>query len=173
MPSHWLWMIWANGCELWRVMVDQWWWVMVCIAEPVVVNHGVLCWASGCESCCAILSRLHWFSITHHDLQPLAQHYTAWFTTTGPSQHVIIHNHWLISFITNGSAWHTITKTQSAQYNTTWFTTVRFSIAHINSQPLAQHSTPWFTTTASALHTMTHNHSDQYRTAWFTTTSSA
>jgi hypothetical protein len=57
MPIHWLWMIWANGCELWRVMVDQWLWVMVCNAEPVVLNHGVLCWASGCEFMCAILNR--------------------------------------------------------------------------------------------------------------------
>ena len=28
---------------------------MVCDAEPVDVNHGVLCWASGCESSCAML----------------------------------------------------------------------------------------------------------------------
>jgi hypothetical protein len=29
---------------------------MVSYAEPVVVNHGVLCWASGCESKCAMLN---------------------------------------------------------------------------------------------------------------------
>ena len=38
-------------------MLNQWLWVMVCNAEPVVVNHGVLCWASGCEFMCAILNR--------------------------------------------------------------------------------------------------------------------
>ena len=30
---------------------------MVCYAEPVVVNHGVLCGASGCESWCVLLSK--------------------------------------------------------------------------------------------------------------------
>jgi hypothetical protein len=30
---------------------------MVCNAEPVVVIHGVLCSASGCESWCVILSQ--------------------------------------------------------------------------------------------------------------------
>jgi hypothetical protein len=30
---------------------------MVCYAEPVVVNHGVLCCAGGCESWCVMLSQ--------------------------------------------------------------------------------------------------------------------
>jgi hypothetical protein len=42
-------------------------WMMVCNVEPVAVNHGVLCWASGCESWCMIHSQ--WLSITHHDSQ--------------------------------------------------------------------------------------------------------
>jgi hypothetical protein len=65
---------WDCGCESWFFMLCQWLWIMVCYAEPVVVNHavlyqaewlwvmvcnaepvfvnhGVLCWASGCESC--------------------------------------------------------------------------------------------------------------------------
>jgi hypothetical protein len=36
----------------------------LCYAEPVVVNHGVQYWTSGCES------------------QPLAQHSTTWFKTS-------------------------------------------------------------------------------------------
>ena len=47
--------------------MSQWLWIMVCIAEPAVVNHGVLCWArgvnhseiwwaNGCESWCAMVS---------------------------------------------------------------------------------------------------------------------
>jgi hypothetical protein len=76
----------------------------------------------------------HLISITHHQSQSLAQHYAPWLKTTGPAKCAIIHNHWLISFITNCSAWHTITQTQSAQYKTTWFTTVRFSIAHMIRQ---------------------------------------
>jgi hypothetical protein len=78
-------------------------WIVVSYAEPVVVNHGVLCWASGCELWCVILSQWLWIivsydicqwlwimvcyavtvvGITHHDSQPLAQHSTPWFTTT-------------------------------------------------------------------------------------------
>ena len=57
-------------------MLNQWLWIMVCYAEPVVdeswcvmlrpvvVNHGVLCWASGCESWCVILSQWFWTSET-------------------------------------------------------------------------------------------------------------
>ena len=30
---------------------------MACYSEPVVVNHGVLCGASGCDSWCAMLSQ--------------------------------------------------------------------------------------------------------------------
>jgi hypothetical protein len=37
-------------------MMDQWLWIMVCYAEQVVVNHGVLCLASDCESWCVMLS---------------------------------------------------------------------------------------------------------------------
>jgi hypothetical protein len=65
MPNHWLWLIWDSGCELWCVMLDQWLWIMVCYAVPVVVNHDVLCWVSGCELCCTILvnhGELYWAS---------------------------------------------------------------------------------------------------------------
>jgi hypothetical protein len=30
-------------------MVSQWLLIMVCYSEPVVVNHGLLCCAKGCE----------------------------------------------------------------------------------------------------------------------------
>jgi hypothetical protein len=101
---------WANGCESWCVMLSQWLGIKVCYAEPVVVNHGMLFWASDCETCCVILSQWlwitmcysepvvenhgvfgselhimthnHWFRITHHDSQPLAQHSKPWFKTT-------------------------------------------------------------------------------------------
>jgi hypothetical protein len=36
-------------------MLSQWLWVMMSNAERVVMNHGVLCWASGCESWCVML----------------------------------------------------------------------------------------------------------------------
>jgi hypothetical protein len=38
-------------------MESQWLWVMLNYAEPVVVSHGVECWASGCELWCAMVSQ--------------------------------------------------------------------------------------------------------------------
>ena len=41
---------WASGCESRCAMLSHWLWIIVCFAEPVVVNHCELCWASGRES---------------------------------------------------------------------------------------------------------------------------
>jgi hypothetical protein len=69
-----------------RVMLSQWFWIAVCYAEPVVVNHVVLCWlkwvwtivryaelvvvnhgeqywASGCGSQCAMLCQWLWLMV--------------------------------------------------------------------------------------------------------------
>jgi hypothetical protein len=115
---------WASGCKSWWAMLCQWFWIMLRYAEPVVVYHGVLCWASG-ESWCANLSQWLWIMVSYADpvvanhcvlcWATLAQHSSPWFTTTSSAYHTMIHNHWL-------------------------------SIAHHDSQPLAQISTPWFTT---------------------------
>jgi hypothetical protein len=56
----------AKGCNLWDVMLCQWFWIVLCYTEPVVVNHGVL----------LTIVHNHWYSISHHDSQPLAQHNT-------------------------------------------------------------------------------------------------
>jgi hypothetical protein len=98
-------------------MLSQWLGIILCYSEPVVVNDGELCWASGCESWCVILSQWicimvcnaarvvvnhgftiihnHWLSISHHDSQPLAQHNNPWFTTTRAALHTMMHIHWL------------------------------------------------------------------------------
>jgi hypothetical protein len=103
-------------------MLSQWVWIMVCNSEPVVVNHGLLCGASGCESWCVLLSQWllimmyiqhctlwltptgsakhtmtqnHWLSTTHHDLQSIAQDYTPWFTINCSGLHTMIQNHLL------------------------------------------------------------------------------
>jgi hypothetical protein len=117
MLIHWLWMLcWPTSFQSWCAMLSQWLWIIVCYAEPVVVNHGVLCLAgdceslcgmhsnwfwiivwyvelSGCESCCAILSRV---VVVHHDSQPLVQHSTPWFTTTDSAYLTMTHNLWNI-----------------------------------------------------------------------------
>jgi hypothetical protein len=45
--------------RLWIILgkLSQWLWIMVCYDEPMVVNHGDLWWATGCESCCVMLSQ--------------------------------------------------------------------------------------------------------------------
>jgi hypothetical protein len=60
---------WTSGPESWCVMLSKWLWLMVCNAEQVVVSLHTM-------------THNHWLSITHHDSQPLAQHYTPWLTTT-------------------------------------------------------------------------------------------
>jgi hypothetical protein len=42
---------------------NQWMWMIDCHAVPKVVNHGDLCWASGCESWCVILSQWLWIMV--------------------------------------------------------------------------------------------------------------
>jgi hypothetical protein len=128
----------ASCCKSRSVMLSQWLGIMLCYAEPVVMHHGVLCWASGCESWWVMMSQWlwimvcydetvvvnhgvlcwgrghnHWLSITHHDSQSLAHHHS------GKYHNSMSHNHCL-------------------------------SITLHDSQQLAQHNTPWFTTTRSA-----------------------
>jgi hypothetical protein len=114
--NHWprITLCWASDCESWCAMLSQWLCIILCYAGQVVVNHDVLFCASGCESWCVMLSKWLWimvFSKTHHDSQPLAQHYTPWFTITCSGLHTIIYIHW-------------------------------FSITHDNSHPLAQYYIP-------------------------------
>jgi hypothetical protein len=73
---------WTNGLESWCVMLSQWLWIMVCILTQWL-------WIM-----CAILNYTHWLSITHHDSQPLAQHYTPSITITCSALHTITQNHW-------------------------------------------------------------------------------
>jgi hypothetical protein len=101
------WLCWASGCELWFVMLSQWLWITVCYPEPGVVNHGELWCASGYESWCIMLSQ--WLCImvcyaepvivristAKHNSQPLTQHHTSLFTTTGTVKLTMIHIHWL------------------------------------------------------------------------------
>jgi hypothetical protein len=47
---------------------NRWLWIMVCYAEPVVVNHGLLCWASGCKSLYVILCQWLWIMVYYYEL---------------------------------------------------------------------------------------------------------
>jgi hypothetical protein len=46
---------WASGCKLWCVILSKWMWIMVSFTVPVVVNNDLSCWVSDCEICCTIL----------------------------------------------------------------------------------------------------------------------
>jgi hypothetical protein len=72
---------WTSGLESWCVMLSQWLWIMVCYTEPVVVNLHTM-------------THNHWLSITQHDSQPLAQHYTPSITITCSALHTMSQDHW-------------------------------------------------------------------------------
>jgi hypothetical protein len=102
----------------------------VCYYEPVNVNRGVLCWASDCESCFAMLSHWLWIIVCYAEsvgenhgvllrasvCDALCDMLSQWFWT---AYHNMIH-----------SLWHSIT--------------------YHDSQTLANHTSLWFTTTDSA-----------------------
>ena len=54
---------------------------MVIYAEPVVVNHGVLFWASGCESYCVILSQWLWIMVIY--AEPVVVNHGVLFWASG------------------------------------------------------------------------------------------
>jgi hypothetical protein len=53
---------------------------MVCYDEPVVVNHGVLCRASDCESWCVMLSQ--WSCIMVCYAEPVVVNHGVLFRTS-------------------------------------------------------------------------------------------
>jgi hypothetical protein len=78
--AKWLWiMMWyakPSGWESRCAMPNQWFWIvfvmmsqslliMVYYAEPVDVNHGVLSWASCCESWFIMLSQWLWIMVSY------------------------------------------------------------------------------------------------------------
>jgi hypothetical protein len=97
--SQWLWIMlfyaesvvvnhyvlfWASGCESWCAMLSQWLWVILSYAKPVIVTHHDSHSLPQQTTCSALHTMIHnhWFSITHHNSQPLAQYITLWLTTT-------------------------------------------------------------------------------------------
>ena len=69
--EKWLWiMMWyryaePSGWESWCFMPNQWLWIIVIYAEPVVVNHSVLWWVSGCESWIVMLCQRLWIMVCY------------------------------------------------------------------------------------------------------------
>jgi hypothetical protein len=86
MLNQWLWIMLCYACDSWWVILSKWLWIMVCYAMPevvsydvpgvwimvcnaelVVVNHGVLCWAGGCESCVLCWTERLWIMLCYTD----------------------------------------------------------------------------------------------------------
>jgi hypothetical protein len=141
----------------------QWLGIMVCYAEPGVVNHVLLCWASGCESWCVILRQ--WLFMMMCIAEQVIVNHGEIYCSSG-----------CVSWCAMLSQWFWIMLCYACEY---WWVILRQWLWII-----VWHSTPWFTTTASALHTMTYNHwlsikqhdsqpLAQHSKTWFTTTGSA
>jgi hypothetical protein len=58
---------WVCGFELWCAILNLWLWIMVCNAKQVVVNLGVSCRASGCESYGVKLSQWLWIMVCNSE----------------------------------------------------------------------------------------------------------
>jgi hypothetical protein len=72
---------------------SQWLRIMVSYAEPVVANQIVLCWASGCESLCALLRKWLWIMVCYTETVVVNHDISPWLTTTCSALHTMINNH--------------------------------------------------------------------------------
>jgi hypothetical protein len=113
----------------------QWLWVIVCYTEAVVVNHGVLYWASGCDSWYVLLNQ--WLWIVGNDTEPVVVNHGVICWANGCESWCVMLSQWLLIMLCYAES-------QSMNHSH-WLI-----IAYHDSQPLAQHYTPWLTTTGSA-----------------------
>jgi hypothetical protein len=86
-------------------MANQWLWIMVCYAEPVVVNHGVLCWASDCESWCAMLNQ--WLCIMVCYAEPVVVNHGVLFWASGCESYIPLLHKIYTSITQNIYLYHT------------------------------------------------------------------
>ena len=56
---------WASGCESRCAGLSHWLWIIVNLAEPVVVNHCELSWASCCETLWVLLIQWIWIMVCY------------------------------------------------------------------------------------------------------------
>ena len=104
---------WASGCESCVLCWPEQLWTMLCYTEPivfelwgraigyewyepVVVNYGVLCWTSGCESWCVMLSQWLWIIVCYTD--PLVMYRGVLWWASGCESWCVILNQgfWII-----------------------------------------------------------------------------
>jgi hypothetical protein len=154
-------------------------WIKVCYSDPVVVNHVCYTEPNSCESCCFILSRLclsHGVScraVGYEWQASVVVNYAVFCGASGLESWCVMLNQWLWIMVSLLCQW----LWKSALYKTTWFATVRFSIAHMihnlwvsithhDSQTLAQHYTPWLTATRISIAQHDSPSHAQHNTPW-------
>ena len=81
-------------------MMGQWLWIVAIYAEPVVVNHGVLCWASGCESSCATLRQ--WYRIMVSYDEPVVVNRDVLYWASGCDSWSVMLSQWLWIMVSYG-----------------------------------------------------------------------
>jgi hypothetical protein len=142
-----------------------------CYAEPVVVNHVELYWASGCESCCVILRKWLWIKLCYAE-QVVVNHVLCWERVTnhgvlcwasGCESCCVILIQWkwimvcytepvvvkhVVLYWASGCEWCCVML--SKWLCIMWYPDNHWlSITQHDSQPLAQHSKTWFITAGS------------------------
>ena len=66
---------------------------MACYSAPVVVNHGVLCRVSGCESWCVLLSK--WLLIMVCIAEQVIVNHSKFYCASGSESWCAMLNQWL------------------------------------------------------------------------------
>jgi hypothetical protein len=138
-----------NGVLCWASGCETLW-VML---SSVCRNHGVLCWASRCESLIVMLNQWLWIMVGYSVLVN-----TPGFTTTGSASLNIIHTYWHSVHIVITNDYLSIAQQDS--HPLAVFISQLAIIAHHDSQRLSQHNSQWFITLA------------QYNTTWLSTSGS-
>jgi hypothetical protein len=135
-------------------------------------NHGVLCWVSGCESCCGMLSQWQWIMVRYAVSVLLNHGVLCW--DNGYESYCAMLSQWLwiivwyaeSVLVSRGALWWASSYESCCVLLNQWFwimlcyatdsayhTMIHnhwLSIAQYDSYPLSQHRTPWFNSTDTA-----------------------
>jgi hypothetical protein len=85
----------------------QWMWIMECYTEPVVVYHGVYCWASDCESWWVLLFQWLLIMVCYTESVVLNYAVLCLWTMVGYTEPVAV-NHCLLCCASRCESWWVI-----------------------------------------------------------------
>jgi hypothetical protein len=138
-------------------MIHTHWFSIAYQFSQMVVKHGVLRWASGCESWWALMCQWLWIMV-YYAVSVVVNHgVLCW--ASGCESCCSMLCQWLWSLVCYAEP---VSGCESwLGMLSQWFTMIHnhcLSISHDDSQPLTQYITTWCTTTDSAWYTMIHSH---------------